>query len=146
MSELQSILERKDATIQLITPDASAHDAASHMSRAHVGALLVFEDDELVGIVSERDIMTRVVLEQRDATTTLVRDIMSQKLACIRNDRSASDAMALMTERRIRHLPVLDGGRVAGVVSIGDLVHWVINQKEFEIVSLREYVSGVYPH
>jgi signal-transduction protein with cAMP-binding, CBS, and nucleotidyltransferase domain len=97
------------------------------------------------GIVSERDIMRRVVLLRRDPALTRVKEIMTTSVACIDETASVEEAMALMTKRRFRHLPVMRDGRVAGMISIGDLVHWVSQHQEFEIRVLNDYVCGRYP-
>jgi CBS domain-containing protein len=145
MSALRTILDGKDKTVHYVGPNVTVREAVSTMCGKHVGALLVEQDDEPIGIVSERDIMTRLVLEHRDPTTTLVADIMTRDVLCISPDQEPEQVMALMTEKRIRHLPVVEGRRVVGIVSIGDLVRWASRNQDFEIRALRDYVCGVYP-
>jgi CBS domain-containing protein len=146
MSALRSILESKrDQSVYYVGPDATVLDAVARMCRSHVGALLVEENEQPIGIVSERDIMTRLVLERRDAATTTVAEIMTRDVLCIDPEHEPEEVMALMTERRVRHLPVVEGRRVVGIVSIGDLVRWAIRNQEFEVRILRDYVCGVYP-
>ena len=147
MGVLSSILEGKaDKTIHAVRSDATTFDAVARMCRARVGALLVVDDEVPVGIISERDIMTRLLLERRDPSTTRVGDVMSKELVCIDLDAELSEAMATMTTRRCRHLPVVQEGSIVGMVSIGDLVHWAMINQEYEIRTLTEYVSGAYTH
>jgi CBS domain-containing protein len=112
------------------------------MAEQHVGALLVMEKDQLVGIISERDYARKVVLLGRSSTTTPVRDIMSAPVTTIAPEGTVEDAMRLMTGHRIRHLPVVRGGAVVGVVSIGDLVKSVIEEQRHTIEDLRSYIHG----
>lgn len=145
MSALRTILEGKDATVHYVAPDATVLSAVDKMCRTRVGALLVETNDEPVGIITERDIMTRLVLEQRNPATTLVSQIMSKDVLCIDPDREPEEAMALMTEKRVRHLPVVVENVVIGIISMGDLVRWASRNQEFEVRVLRDYVIGVYP-
>jgi CBS domain-containing protein len=145
MSALQTILEGKDQTVQYVTPEATVLAAVDMMCRAHVGALLVEANNEPIGILTERDIMMRLVLEQRDAATTHVAEIMSRDVLCIDPDVEPEEAMALMTEKRVRHLPVVVENVVVGIISMGDLVRWASRNREFEARVLRDYVIGVYP-
>jgi CBS domain-containing protein len=115
------------------------------MCEHHIGSLLVEENDQPIGIISERDIMTRLVLQHRDATKTSVREIMTKDVLCIDPEHEPEQVMALMTERRVRHLPVVENRKVIGLISIGDLVRWVSRNQDFEIRAMRDYVSGVYP-
>ena len=145
MSALRTILEGKDPTVHYVTPEATVLSAVDKMCRTRVGALLVESNDEPVGIISERDIMRRLVLEQRNPATTRVSDIMSRDVLCIDPDREPEEAMALMTEKRVRHLPVVYDGTIIGIISMGDLVRWASRNQEFEARVLRDYVIGVYP-
>jgi len=146
MSALRSILEgKKDQSIHYVGPDATVLEAVDKMCRSHVGALLVEEDEQPIGIVSERDIMTRLVLQRRDPATTRVSEIMTHDVLCIDPDHEPAEVMALMTERRVRHLPVVEGRSIIGIVSIGDLVRWASHNTEFEVRILRDYVCGMYP-
>jgi CBS domain-containing protein len=145
MSALRTILDDKAKAVQYVGPEATAHDAVTKMCAHHIGSLLVEENGEPIGIISERDIMTRLVLEQRDAKTTSVRDIMTTDVVCIDPDREPEQIMALMTEKRVRHVPVVENRKVVGLVSIGDLVRWVTRSQDFEIRVMRDYVLGVYP-
>jgi CBS domain-containing protein len=145
MSALRTILEGKDPTVHYVTPEATVLSAVDTMCRTRVGALLVESNDEPVGIISERDIMSRLVLEQRDPATTRVSEIMSRNVLCIDPDREPEEAMAMMTEKRVRHLPVVYDGIIIGIISMGDLVRWASRNQEFEARVLRDYVIGVYP-
>ncbi len=145
MHSLEHILTIKGRDIRVIAPDATVLEAADEMCGAHVGALLVMDDDRLVGIFSERDLMKRVVLARRDPARTRIDEVMTRDVACVSPAVSPHDAMALITHRRIRHLPVVDGKRVVGVVSIGDLVRWTLLEREHDIEMLEDYVSGRYP-
>lgn len=144
MGALRTILDEKDRTIQAVGPQASVLEAVNKMCETRVGALLVEELGKPIGILSERDIMTRLVLQQRDAARTTVREIMTPEVLCIDPDRSPEEAMSLMTARRVRHLPVMEGRSVIGIISIGDLVRWASRNQDYEIRTLREYVAGVY--
>ena len=131
--------------VKYVGPECTAHEAVAKMCENRIGALLVEENQEPIGIVSERDVMTRLVLERRDPTSTSVREIMTKDVLCIDLDYEPEEVMALMTERRVRHLPVVEGGKVVGIISIGDLVRWVSHNQDFEIRVMRDYVAGVYP-
>ncbi len=143
MCTIKNILDAKGAGIHAVARSNTVLDAIERMCDAQIGALLVTEHDFPLGIVSERDVMMRVLLLRRDPSTTRVGAIMSTDLVCIDLEASAETAMSLMTTRRCRHLPVVYSGRVVGIVSMGDLVNWAIRDKDYEIRTLREYVSGV---
>jgi CBS domain-containing protein len=144
MSAIRNILKTKSPTVHSIVAEATVLRAVRMMCTHHIGALLVEREGGLAGILSERDIMIRVLLAQRDPSSTTVAEVMTRDLVCLDADGEAEEAMALMTERRIRHLPILERGSVSGIVSIGDLVRWVSAKQEYEIRTLNEYVSGVY--
>ena len=145
MSALQAILEGKDPTVHYVTPDTTVLAAVEKMCATRVGSLLVEEHGEPIGILTERDIMRRLVLERRDPAATPVAEIMSRDVLCIDPDREPEEAMALMTEKCVRHLPVVRDREVVGIISIGDLVRWASHNTEFEVRVLRDYVIGVYP-
>ena len=145
MQSLDLILEEKGSGLHVIVPEATVIEAVDMMCRARVGALLVMQSDTLVGIFSERDVMSRVVLVGLDPNRTCVGDVMTRNVVCVEIDVSPDEAMAIITNRRMRHLPVVAGRRVVGVVSIGDLVRWAIRDREQSIEQLREYVTGRYP-
>ncbi len=142
MTMLSQVLDIKGHQVQAIAPDASVLDAIRQMAENHIGALLVMDQGRLVGVLSERDYARKVVLMNRSSTSTPVRDIMSSPVISIAAQRTVDDAMRLMTERRIRHLPVTRGDAVIGVVSIGDLVKRVLDEQQHTIEDLRNYIHG----
>ena len=139
---LGQLLDSKGHSIHAVAPGASVIDAIRSMADHHVGALLVMEGQQLTGIVSERDYARKVILQGRSSNTTAVREIMTAPVVTLSPDRSVDDAMRLMTERRIRHLPIVAGGTVLGVVSIGDLVKCVIEDQRHTIDDLSSYIRG----
>lgn len=142
MPLLSQLLKDKGAAVFAVEPGASVMDAIRSMADNHVGALLVMEGPRLVGIVSERDYARKVILKGRSSATTAVREIMSAPVHTVAPEHSVDDAMRLMTDRRIRHLPVVQGERVVGVLSIGDLVKSVIDEQRHTIEDLRTYIAG----
>jgi CBS domain-containing protein len=142
MTLLSQLLDGKGHAVYAVAPGASVFDAIRSMADNHVGALLVMEGAQLVGIVSERDYARKVILKGRASATTPVREIMSTPVHSISPDQTVDDAMRLMTERRIRHLPVMRSEKVVGVVSIGDLVKCVIDDQQHTIEDLRSYIRG----
>jgi|SRR5579884_2773727 len=141
---VRSVLKGK-AQIWSISPDASVFDAMKVMAEKDIGALLVMTGRELVGIMSERDYARKVVLHGRASRDTLVREIMSSPPFTVSPDATIDECMSSMTSHRIRHLPVVDGAEVVGVVSIGDLVNWIISSHEQTIDHLQQYIAGAYP-
>lgn len=139
---LGQLLDSKGHAVHAVAPGASVIDAIRAMAENHVGALLVMEGPQLVGIVSERDYARKVILKGRSSNTTAVREIMSSPVMTLTPDSTVDDAMRLMTEQRIRHLPVAESGRVLGVVSIGDLVKSVIEDQRHTIDDLHSYIRG----
>jgi CBS domain-containing protein len=142
MTLLNQLLDGKGHGTHAIAPGASVIDAIRSMAENHVGALLVMEGTRLVGIVSERDYARKVILLGRSSATTAVREIMTSPVEVIAPERSVDDAMRVMTEKRIRHLPVVRGETVVGIVSIGDLVKCVIEEQQHTIEDLRSYIQG----
>jgi CBS domain-containing protein len=139
---LSQLLDSKGHTVHAIAPDASVIDAIRCMAEKHVGALLVMDGQHLAGIVSERDYARKVVLMGRSSSSTAVREIMSSPVVTLPPDSTVDEAMRRMTERRIRHLPVVAGAGVLGVVSIGDLVKCVIEDQRHTIDELHSYIRG----
>ena len=143
MEHVSDILDEKGRDVLSIEGEATVFDAIKRMVEANVGSLLVFEDGKLAGIVTERDYLRRVALEGRTEKETPVRDIMSAPLVYVTPDTSLDECMGVMTERRIRHLPVLGADRgVLGVVSIGDLVKYRSKQQDVQIRLLTDYISS----
>lgn len=140
------ILERKGSQVWSIGPDASVFEAVRLMDEMGAGALLVLAGGRLVGMISERDYARKVILKGRSSRDTRVSSIMSAPAVTVRVDDRVSDCLRLMTERRIRHLPVIrDNGSIAGVLSIGDLVNAVVSAQAAEMRQLKSYVAGAYP-
>lgn len=144
MSQLQTILDGKDNTIHTTEVDTTVFDAIDKMCRQRIGALLVMKGDIPIGIISEKDVMTRVILQKRDPAAATVGSVMTQDLWSVDINTEPNDVIDVMTRRRCRHIPVVDGQRVAGFVSMGDLLYWSLRNRDGELRSLREYVSGGY--
>ena len=142
MRTVRQLLEAKAPEVHSIPPDAPVIDAIRLMAEKFVGALLVMQAGNLAGIVSERDYARKIVLQGRSSRDTPVRDIMTADVVSIGLDDTTDRCMQLVTDRRIRHLPVLDGGSVLGVVSIGDLVKAVIEDQQLELDQLQRYIVG----
>ena len=142
MITVRTLLERKGRAIFSVEAQASVLDAIRLLAEHHVGALLVMRAGVLEGIVSERDYALKVILRGRSATDTAVRDIMSSPVLTVSLDTSVNECMQLVTDRRVRHLPVVDGGRVVGMVSIGDLVKAVIAEQQQQIEQLESYIHS----
>ena len=142
MKLVQQLLDRKGDEVISIVQDASVFDAIKLMADRGVGSLLVMEGDELKGIVTERDYARKVIIKGRSSESTPVADIMTTELVTASPTQSVNDCMNMMSERRIRHLPVVVDGRVAGMISIGDLVQAIISDQQEEIEQLESYISG----
>ncbi len=142
MLNVEQILRNKGRQFWFIAPDAMVYDALALMAEKDVGALLVIEDGNLVGIISERDYARKVILTGKSSLRTPVRDIMTEQVTTVRPDTTVEQCMAVVTEQRIRHLPVMSEGAVLGVVSIGDLVKATIESKDFTIQQLEGYITG----
>jgi CBS domain-containing protein len=145
MGRVADILRAKGSTIHSVRSDASVYDAVSAMVSHNVGALLVLDGDDVKGIVTERDYLREIVLKGRTSRTTRVGEIMTAEVVAVEPNRPIEECMAVMTERRIRHLPVVDAGALVGLISIGDLVKQIANDREVEIRYLTEYIIGKYP-
>ena len=141
MTRVCDLLNDKGRDVWSLTPDATVYEAIDLMAQRGVGALLVMEGERLVGIVSERDYARKVILQGKGSRETLVREIMSNPVICAGPEVTVEQTMVLMTEKRIRHLPVVVEGRVVGVISIRDVVLGIIDDKEFLIQQLTNYIT-----
>jgi CBS domain-containing protein len=139
-----AILSQKSGDIYSVSPDVTVFEAIAMLDQKNVGAVLVMEGDKLVGMFSERDYTRKVVLRGKRSRETKVSEIMSTDLKVVRPQEGVETCLRLMTDKRIRHLPVIDGGKVVGVISIGDLVKWVIATQSAAIAHLESYISGGY--
>ena len=137
-----SILKKKGDAIWSVQPTATVYEAIALMAEKSVGALLVVSDGKLVGIISERDYARKVVLQRRSSSDTLVREIMTGSVITVTPDHSVENCMKIITEHRVRHLPVLAGDQLVGVISIGDLVNAIITEQAETIGHLHTYISG----
>ena len=140
MNTVKQLLEGKTIRLLSISPDASVFEALQLMAAKDVGALVVLEGERLAGIFSERDYARKVVLVGKFSKETAVREIMTAKVLCVRPEQTVDQCMALMTEHRIRHLPVLDGSKVIGVISIGDVVKELLSEQQVIISQLESYI------
>jgi CBS domain-containing protein len=141
MRPIKQLLDGKSRDIISVSPNASVFDALKILADTDVGALLVMDGDRMVGIFSERDYARRVVLQGKTSRDTIVREVMTERIVCVQPNQTVEEAMAMMTEVRCRHLPVVEHGRVIGVVSIGDLVKEIISEQEFLIQQLETYIT-----
>jgi CBS domain-containing protein len=146
MSEMTTtvgtVLQQKPADVLSISPDASVYDAIALMAERSVGALLVMERGELLGIVSERDYARKIILQGRHSKDTLVAEIMSSPVVCVTRQNTVAECLRIITDRHFRHLAVVEHGKVVGVVSIGDLVNCIMTEQEQTIRQLHAYISG----
>ena len=143
---VNSVLRRKGGQVLSISPDASVYDAIAMMAENSIGAVLVVSDGVLMGILSERDYARKVVLQSRSSKETRVADIMTTPVVTVTPSHTIEECMRLMTDKRIRHLPVVDGSTIAGIVSIGDLVKSLVSVQGETIQYLQQYITGHYPN
>ncbi len=142
MVTMRQILEAKGHDVATIGPDDTVYDAIKKMANKNIGSLVVVDGEKIVGIITERHYARNVFLKGKAAPNTLVKDIMSKRVICAWPDQSVEECMAVMTEKAIRHLPVLENKRLVGLVSIGDLVKSIIGDQKFIIEQLERYVGG----
>ena len=143
MKSVTNILKSKpDQDVYKIAPGDSVYDALRLMADRNIGALLVVDEGKIVGILTERDYARKVILMDRSSKQTAVGEIMTSSVMYVRPDQTNEECMALMTDNRLRHLPVIDNGRLLGVVSIGDLVKDIISEQQFIIEQLQQYIQG----
>ncbi len=145
MARIADVLGRKGARVHTIAPTDTVFDAVKRMVELNTGSLLVVDGREVCGIITERDYLRRIVLEGRTSKSTRVAEIMTDRVVIVEPGTDVQEAMAIMTGRRIRHLPVLDGEDLVGLVSIGDLVKQVSQDRKYEIQYLTDYITGKYP-
>ena len=139
------ILKRKGSQVHSIPADVTVYEALEKLSEKDIGALLVMDGEVLVGVFSERDYVRKVILKGRSSREMFVHEIMSSPVVSVTPETTVDECMRCMTESRCRHLPVADSSGVVGVVSIGDLVNWIISVQDFTIHQLEDYISGRYP-
>jgi CBS domain-containing protein len=139
------VLKQKGQSIWYVSPDSCVYDAIEMMAEKYVGALLVVSEGNLVGVVSERDYARKVILQGKSSKQTQVKEIMTSPAIFVTPEQTVEDSMRIMTEKHIRHLPVVENGAILGVVSIGDLVKWVISAQEQTISQLHNYITNKYP-
>lgn len=142
MGVVSNLLESKGHVVLTVSPDTSVRDAIEKMADISAGTAVVVEGADIVGIISERDVIRKVVLQDKKIDKVKVKEIMTTDLTSITQETSLDDCMQLITEKRIRHLPVICEGRLCGIVSIGDVVKYLIVEKDFRIKNLETYISG----
>lgn len=145
LDTVESILKQKKPVVWSVSPQATVYDALVLMAEKEIGSLLVMSDGHLVGLISERDYARKIILMGRSSKETTVAEVMSSTAATVTPRDTVSYCMELMTDHRRRHLPVVDGDRVVGVLSIGDLVNWIVKSHEQTIQQLHGYIAGAYP-
>ena len=139
---IKHLLEQKGHSVWTIDPDATVFDALAKMAEKDIGSLIVIDDEKLIGIITERHYSRNVILKGKTSPGTLVREIMEKNVIHVRPEHPVELCMALMTEKRVRHLPVVEDAKVIGIVSIGDLLKFLISKREFDIDQLEHYIQG----
>jgi CBS domain-containing protein len=142
MTTVRSVLQTKDNNIWFIAPDALVFDALKIMADKNIGALLVMQKEKVVGIFSERDYARKIALKGESSHTTVIKDVMTSGVLSVNPEQSIDECMALMTNKHVRHLPVLENGHLIGLVSIGDVVKAIISEHEYTIKQLENYITG----
>ena len=142
MSTVRNILQKKGNEVYSVSPDSSVYDALETLEDKNLGALVVVENGKLIGIFTERDYARKVILKGRSSKETIVRDIMSSHPVFVNPDSTINDCMQLMSDKFIRHLPVIDNNQLVGVISIGDVVRYIISEKDFIIENLEHYITS----
>jgi len=145
LGSVGSVLARKSSVVWSISPNSTVFEAIQLMADKNVGALPVLDDGQLIGMISERDYTRKVSLKGRSSKQTLVREIMTQEVITMKMADSINECMRVMTDCRIRHLPVMEGEMMIGLVSLGDLVKWIISAQAATIEALQKYIAGDYP-
>ena len=144
MITIEQLLNNKDDQIWSVKPKISIFEALKIMSDKEIGALLVIEDEKLVGIFSERDYARKVILKGKSSKNTQVGELMTKKVLYIDPEQTINDCMAIMTDKHIRHLPVIENDKVIGIVTIGDVINQIISEQEFTIKHLENYITGTH--
>ena len=142
---IRTLLGRKGGQVWSIKPEATVYDAIEMLANRGVGALVVLDGDQLAGVISERDYARKVILKGKSSKDTRVNEIMTRDVVTVSPEDTVEHCMEVMTEKRIRHLPIVEGGKVVNVISIGDVVKWTISAQEEAIQQLENYVTGKYP-
>jgi CBS domain-containing protein len=142
---IRSLLDRKGHTVWTIAPDALVSDAIQMMADKNIGALVVMDGGKLTGVISERDYTRKVFLKGKTSKETVVQEIMFSPVICVTPACTVEECMRIMTDKRVRHLPVVENDQVVGMVSIGDLVNWIISTQKATINHLENFISGSYP-
>jgi CBS domain-containing protein len=142
---VELILKYKGSQVYSISADATVYEALEKLAEKDIGALVVLDGTELVGVFSERDCCRKVILTDRSSKDMHVHEIMSSQIVTVNPKTTVDECMYVMTTKRFRHLPVVEAGTVVGLVSIGDLVNWIISTQDFAIHQLEDYISGKYP-
>jgi CBS domain-containing protein len=142
---VSNIIEHKGNQVHSVQPTATVLDAVRFMNQKKIGALLVLHNNKPVGMFTERDVLVRIVDVGRDPQTTLVSDVMTSKLIVIKPSTTIEDAMFIITQKRCRHLPVVEDDKLLGMISIGDLMRWIVREHKIYIDHLLDYISGRYP-
>ena len=143
---VSALLHHKGSEIWSVPPETTVYEAIKLMAEKNIGALLVMSGEKLVGVFSERDYTRKVILQGKTSRETRVQEICSAEVISVGLNHSVEDCMKLMTEHRVRHLPVVEGEKVVGLISIGDLVNWIISTQSAQIDQMAQYISGGYPH
>jgi CBS domain-containing protein len=141
---VEAVLAQKGDAILSIAPDSSVYDALVLMAEKNIGALLVMQDDNIAGILSERDYARKIIIKGKTSKETLVSEVMTNEVCCVGEKTPLEECMAVMTAKRIRHLPVLNEAKLVGLVSIGDVVKGIIDEQDLTIEGLYQYIHGIY--
>jgi CBS domain-containing protein len=143
---VSALLHHKGSEVWSVPPETTVFEAIKLMADKNIGAVLVMSGEKLVGVFSERDYTRKIVLQGKTSRETRVREIISTEVISVGMHHSVEECMKLMTEHRVRHLPVVEGEKVVGLISIGDLVNWIISTQSVQIDQMAQYISGGYPH
>ena len=145
---VENVLAQKDNHIWTLTPDDTVYEALLMMDRRNIGALLVMQNEKLIGILSERDYARKIIIKGKSSKETLVKEVMTNEVCYVDKKKKLDECLAIMSDKRIRHLPVMEGNQLIGLISIGDVVKSIISEQEIVIDDLYNYIHGVYytPH